>query len=77
MTHETRREDVVRSAIATYVNTRTISQIRDFFGLDHLAREMIHGLNVARQSGLEKPSIWIGKSSRGGMLIDAPRHERK
>ena len=32
---------------------------------------------VARQSGLEKPSIKIGKSSRSRTMIDAPRHERK
>jgi hypothetical protein len=44
---------------------------------------LLHHINVdtlrtvARQSGLEKPSIKIGKSSRGKGMIDAPRHERK
>jgi hypothetical protein len=57
-------------------------------GVDRFARSLrtqgwIHvveaarSIAVARRSGLEKPSIKIGKSSRGEVMINAARHERK
>jgi hypothetical protein len=36
---EERREDIARSVIAHYVNTRPINQIRDWFGLTTVSRE--------------------------------------
>lgn len=38
------REEAVRSLIAHYVNTRPINQIRDYFGLGSLSRDIIRRL---------------------------------
>lgn len=48
---EERREDIVRSVIAHYVNTRPINQIRDWFGLTTVSREVVKRLEA-------ESSIW-------------------
>lgn len=48
---EERREDIVRSVIAQYVNTRPITQIRDWFGLATVSREVVKRLEA-------ESSIW-------------------
>ncbi len=44
--YEKRRDDVVRSLIARYVNERPIAQIRDWFGLLTLSHEIIQALEA-------------------------------
>lgn len=48
---EERREDIIRSVIAQYVNTRPINQIRDWIGLMTVSREVIRRLEA-------ESSIW-------------------
>jgi hypothetical protein len=46
MTYAKGREEVVRSLIARYVNERPIAQIRDWFGLATLSRQVIEALEA-------------------------------
>lgn len=83
---EKSREDVVQSIVAHYVNTRSITQIRDYFGLIELSRDIIRNLeaefSIWRKWSLPREAFaksvvecWIPLEDLRSFLNDMPGPE--